>query len=145
MPRTKPQRQCGSCAYWNKWHDGRGLCEKLDCAGKADAGRGCRHWKGKKYHRHNAIHKPLGGEGEITMYDRVKVAQEERAKKTEQAKAESDLMKLLCCPFCGDFPYVYNGLEHHGEGTYITCLKCQIEIFSGKTYDAYKHWNTRAT
>jgi len=35
------------------------------------------------------------------MYGRVKVAQEERAEKTEQAKAESDLMKLLCCPFCG--------------------------------------------
>ncbi len=30
------------------------------------------------------------------MYDRVKVAQEERAKKTEQAKAESVLMNLLC-------------------------------------------------
>ena len=57
----KPRRECGSCRHWNKWHDdGRGLCKKLDCAGKADAGRGCRHWKGQKYHRHN---KELSGAG----------------------------------------------------------------------------------
>ena len=42
---------------------------------------------------------PLGGEEGITMYDRVKVAQEERAKKTEQAKAESVLMNLLSLSF----------------------------------------------
>lgn len=36
------------------------------------------------------------------MYDRVKVAQEERAKKTKQAKAESDLMNLLYCYICGN-------------------------------------------
>ncbi len=33
------------------------------------------------------------------MYDRVKIIQEERAKKTEQAEAESDLMNLLSEPF----------------------------------------------
>ena len=61
MPRTKPQRQCGSCAYWHKGPDGRGLCDKLDCAGKAEHGRGCPHWKGKKYRRHNDVLTVSGG------------------------------------------------------------------------------------
>lgn len=39
---------------------------------------------------------PLGGKEGIAMYDRSKVTQEERAKETEQAKAESVLSDSLC-------------------------------------------------
>jgi len=48
----KPKRECGSCETWTKWKsDGRGLCDKLDCAGKAQQGKGCKDWKGRKYNR----------------------------------------------------------------------------------------------
>jgi len=78
VPRTKPQRQCGSCAYWYKWPDGRGLCDKLDCAGKAEHGRGCPHWKGKKYNRHNAerLRSPASGDKQDALVGRK--SQEER-------------------------------------------------------------------
>jgi len=54
----KPKRECGSCDYWNKWkHDGRGLCDKKDCAGKAQDGKGCADWKGRKYKRKKTTEK----------------------------------------------------------------------------------------
>lgn len=49
---NKPKRECGSCEVWTKWkNDGRGVCDKLDCAGKAQHGKGCKNWKGRKYNR----------------------------------------------------------------------------------------------
>jgi hypothetical protein len=49
---NKPRRECGSCRFWTRFsRDGRGLCDVFDCAGKADEGRGCKEWKGKKYSR----------------------------------------------------------------------------------------------
>jgi hypothetical protein len=49
---NKPKRECGSCEFWCKWKsDGRGLCDKFDRAGKAEHGRGCKDWKGRKYRR----------------------------------------------------------------------------------------------
>lgn len=51
------------------------------------------------------------------MYDRVKVAQEEEAKKTKQAKAESVLMNLLPCPFCG-------GIDLSCDSHYVMCDSC---------------------
>ena len=51
---NKPKRECGSCAYWIKWkygQCGRGLCNLLDVAGKAEHGKKCPYWKGKKYQR----------------------------------------------------------------------------------------------
>jgi hypothetical protein len=53
---NKPKRECGSCMYWWKWNrpnDGRGLCDKFDGAGKAEHGKGCRAWKGRKYSRND--------------------------------------------------------------------------------------------
>jgi len=48
----KPKKVCGSCFNWTKWKEnGRGLCDKLDCAGKSDDGKNCKHWKGIKYNR----------------------------------------------------------------------------------------------
>ena len=57
---NKPKRECGSCYFWWKWNrtnDGRGLCDKLDCAGKAEHGKGCKHWKGRKYNRRKVDNK----------------------------------------------------------------------------------------
>ena len=48
-------KECGSCGFWFKFKshkfNGRGLCQKIDCSGKAEHGRNCPHWKGKKYKR----------------------------------------------------------------------------------------------
>ena len=51
---NKPKRECGSCQYWTRWRKnmrGWGLCELLDVAGKAQYGKNCPYWKGKKYER----------------------------------------------------------------------------------------------
>ena len=52
---NRPKRECGSCEYWIKWKEpckgGRGLCELLDVAGKAQDGRGCLRWTGRKNRR----------------------------------------------------------------------------------------------
>lgn len=53
---NKPKKECGSCSNWTKWrHDkwGRGLCDLLDVAGKAEHGKNCPYWQGKKYKRKN--------------------------------------------------------------------------------------------
>jgi len=60
----KPRKECGSCQFWIKWKDdGRGLCELLDAAGKAEHGKNCKSWKGRKYDR--VKHKLDGSEGVI--------------------------------------------------------------------------------
>lgn len=44
--------ECGACRYWTKWkNDGRGLCSKLDCSGKAEHGRGCPHFQARRHKR----------------------------------------------------------------------------------------------
>jgi hypothetical protein len=51
---NKPKKECGSCINWTKWKFdpwGRGLCDFLDAAGKAEHGKNCPYWKGKKYKR----------------------------------------------------------------------------------------------
>ena len=51
---NKPKKECGSCANWTKWKKdpwGQGLCDLLDAAGKAEHGKNCPHWQGKKYKR----------------------------------------------------------------------------------------------
>lgn len=55
---NKPKKECGSCANWTKWKFdpwGRGLCDLLDVTGKAEHGKNCPHWQGKKYKREKSI------------------------------------------------------------------------------------------
>jgi hypothetical protein len=51
---NKPKHECGSCTWWTKWKNdelGRGLCDLLDYATRAQDGKDCDSWKGKKYKR----------------------------------------------------------------------------------------------
>ena len=55
---NKPKKECGSCDNWIKWKNdkwGRGLCTLLDVAGKAEHGKNCPCWQGKKYKREKSI------------------------------------------------------------------------------------------
>ena len=67
---------------------------------------------------------------------------------TDEGKAESDLMKLLSCPFCGSGAFIWPAMLMKGYG--VSCKNDCISMpsrpgsaFTSKAI-ARAHWNSRA-